>query len=450
MDAPPPEYRRSGRLGLQFALLLVFVAVGAIVVANVVAALTVYADAQQILHRQERDEARATALGAAVTYTPGNWARELEPVIAVADRAGSAVQVRDRAGLLVLSSPGYRSYPSGPQLTQPVRVRGRKVGTVTLKFDDHGIGALVGHFEAQRWRARLIAAGFGVLFALVVAFFVAPLIARPIDRLLMTTRARGAGRPQSRVGKVRGPPDLRELAQTFDQMADTLGQQDQLRRNLVADVAHELRTPIAVLQASTEAMVDGLTPLTIDNVRSLHDEAVRLGQMTDDLQRLASAEAAALELKVIPCDLAQVAAGTATSLAGIFDNAGVRLTRRLEPVSVWCDPDRMRDVVTNLLTNAAKFTPAGGDVVVGTRRAGDAAILTVSDTGVGIAADELPRLSERFYRGRESAEVSGSGIGLAIVDELVRAHHATMEIVSVPGQGTRVTIRMPLLPRQSR
>ena len=450
VDAPRSEHRRYGRLGLQLAVLLVFVAIGAVVVANVVAGLTVFADARQILHLQEKNEAKATALGASVTYTNGNWARALEPVIAVADRAGAAVQVRDSAGRPVRASPDYYSFPSGPHLIEPVRAGGRTVGSVSIKFDDHGIGALIGHFEAQRWRARLVAGAFGALFALVVAFFVAPLIAAPIDRLLMTARARGAGRPQYRVGKVSGLPDLRELSATFDQMADTLGQQDQLRRNLVANVAHELRTPIAVLQASTEAMVDGLTPLTIGNARSLHDEVVRLGQMTDDLQRLASAEAAALKLRFSPCDLAQVAAAAATSLAGIFDGVGVRLTRRLESVWVPGDPDRMREVVTNLLTNAAKFTPAGGVVALETRQAGDAAALMVCDTGVGIAADELPRLSERFYRGRESAEVSGSGIGLAIVDELVRAHNATMEIASAPGQGTQVTIRMPLLTRQPR
>jgi two-component system, OmpR family, sensor histidine kinase BaeS len=443
-ERPRPEHRRYGRLGLQLAFVLVFVAVGAIVVANIVAAETVFADAQQVLHRQEADEARATALGAAVTYTPVNWARALAPVFAVAEVSGTQVKVRDAAGRPVRSSAGYRTFPSGPRLTEPVRVGGRLVGSVTVKFDDHGIGALVGHFEAQRWRARLIAAGFGVLFALIVAFFVAPLITAPIDRLLMTARARGAGRPQSRVGKVRGLADLRELAATFDQMADTLGQQDQLRRELVTNVAHELRTPIAVLQASTEAMVDGFTPLTIESVRSLHDEAVRLGRMTDDLQRLAEAEAAALELRVVPCNLADVAQGAATSLAGIFDGAGVRLTRRLKAVWVPCDPDRMREVVTNLLTNAAKFTPAGGAAVLETSRTRDAAVLTVSDTGVGIPADELPRLSERFYRGRESGRVSGTGIGLAIVSELVMAHHATMDISSTPGKGTAVTIRLPL------
>jgi signal transduction histidine kinase len=443
-DRPRPEHRRYGRLGLQLAFVLVFVAVGAIAVANIVAAETVFAEAQDVLQRQEADQAKATAQGAGVTFTPVNWARALEPVFAVAEGSGTKLVVRNSTGRLVRSSPGYRTFPSGPRLTEPVRVRGRQVGSVTMKFDDHGIGALIGHFVAQRWRARVIAAGFGVLFALIVAFFVAPLITAPIDRLLVTARARGAGRPQSRVGKVRGLADLRELAATFDQMADTLDQQDQLRRELVANVAHELRTPIAVLQASTEAMVDGLTPLTIGNVRSLHDEAVRLGRMTDDLQRLAEAEAAALELRVVPCNLAEVAQGAANSLAGIFDGAGVRLTRRLKAVWVPCDPDRMREVVTNLLTNAAKFTPSGGAAVLETSQTHGAAVLTVSDTGVGIPPDELPRLSERFYRGRDSDRVSGTGIGLAIVAELVRAHHATMHIASEPGKGTAVTIRLPL------
>ncbi|HEX9066503.1 MAG TPA: ATP-binding protein [Streptosporangiaceae bacterium] len=444
--APRAEHRKYGRLGLQLALLLVFVAVGAIVVAIVVASRTVVADAQELLHRQEANEAEAIAQGAGVTYHRLHWAQALEPVFVIGDRSGTAILVKDAAGRPVRASPDYATFPSGPVLTRPIIVSGLKVGSVTLKFDDHGIGALIGHFEAQRWRARAVASAFGALFALIVALLVAPLLVRPVDRLLTTARARGAGRPQSRVGPVKGLRNLRELAATFDQMADTLDQQDQLRRDLVANVAHELRTPIAVLQASTEAMVDGLTPLTIENVRSLHEEAVRLGQMTDDLERLASAEAAALELTLIPCDLAEVAEDAATSLAGIFEAAGVRLVRRTESAWAPCDPARLREVITNLLTNAAKFTPAGGEVTLATRAGTDAAVLTVTDTGIGVSADELPRLRERFYRGRESAEVSGSGIGLAIVDELVRAHQASMDIESRPSTGTRVTIRLPLLP----
>ncbi len=440
--------RRYGRLGLQLALAFVFVAVGAVVAANVVAALTVYADARQLLDRQEADQASAAALGAAATYpqagTRAAWARALTPVIAVADRSGSAMRVRDMTGQIVRSSPGYGSIPPGlPIRRAPVRAGGRRVGSVTLKFDDRGVGGILSHFEAQRWKARLGAAGFGALVALVVAFFLAPMIAAPVDRLIWTVRARGSGHRDARVGKVRGFRDIRELAATFDQMADNIGQQDQVRREFVANITHELRTPIAVLQASTEAMLDEITEPTADKLESLNEEAIRLGQMVDDLQRLASAEAAAVQLTLSACDLAALAAPAADSLREIFDNAGIRLVRRLTAVYARCDRARMREVVTNLLTNAAKFTPSGGQVVLETCPSGDLAMLRVSDTGVGIPADELPHVSQRFFRGRSAAEVSGSGIGLAIVDELVRGHHGGMVIASQPGQGTQVTIELP-------
>jgi two-component system sensor histidine kinase BaeS len=435
--------RRYGRLGLQLTLAFVTVAVGAIIAANIVFALTVYSDARRLLVRQEANQAKAVALGAAVTYTRGDWARALKPVIAVADRSGASVQIRDSAGRVVRSSPGYGSYPPGPTRTESIRVGGKGVGSVTVKFDDHGVGAIIGHFESRRWHARLSAVGVGALFALIVALLVAPLIAGPIDRLLRAVRAQGSGQPGARVGEVKGLSSMRELTVTFDQMADNLSRQDQLRRNLVADIVHGLRTPIAVLQASTEAILDGIHEPTDSRVTSLHDEAVRLGQMVDGLQRLAAAEAAATQLRLVQCDLATISAAAADSLANIVDHAGIRLERRLTAVNVWCDRIRMREMVTNLLTNAVKFTPKGGRVMLETGPAGDMAMLRVSDTGVGVPPEDLPHLSERFYRGRESADVSGSGIGLTIVDELVRGHHGSLDIASQPGQGTQVTILLP-------
>jgi two-component system sensor histidine kinase BaeS len=435
--------RRYGRLGLQLTLAFVTVAVGAVIAANIVFALTVYSDARRLLVRQEANQAKAVALGAAVTYTRGDWARALKPVIAVADRSGASVQIRDSAGRVVRSSPGYGSYPPGPTRTEPIRVGGKGVGSVTVKSDDHGVGAIIGHFESRRWHARLSAVGVGALFALIVALLVAPLIAGPIDRLLRAVRAQGSGQPGARVGEVKGLSSMRELTVTFDQMADNLSRQDQLRRNLVADIVHGLRTPIAVLQASTEAILDGIHEPTDSRVTSLHDEAVRLGQMVDGLQRLAAAEAAATQLRLVQSDLAAISAAAADSLANIVDHAGIRLERRLTAVNVRCDRIRMREMVTNLLTNAVKFTPRGGRVMLETGPAADMAMLRVSDTGVGVPPEDLPHLSERFYRGREAAEVSGSGIGLTIVDELVRGHHGSLDIASQPGQGTQVTILLP-------
>src|SRR5262249_42448512 len=155
-----------------------------------------------------------------------------------------------------------------------------------------------------------------------------------------------------------------------------------------------------------------------------------LGQMVEDLRLLATAEAAALQLRMSRCDLAAVAADTADSLASIFDTAGVRLVRQLSSVPIRCDEARMRQVIINLLTNAAKFTPAGGQVTIEVRPSGDQAVIRVSDTGSGIHPDELPHLTDLFYRGHGSEGVSGSGVGLAIVNELVRAHQGTISFAS--------------------
>jgi len=215
---------------------------------------------------------------------------------------------------------------------------------------------------------------------------------------------------------------------------------------VVAYIAHDLRTPIAGLRACAEAMLDGVTEITPSSVKSLHEEVMHLDQMVEDLRLLSAAEAASLQLNLTRCDLAVVAADTADSLGSIFDAAGVRLVRQLSPVPARCDEARMRQIISNVLTNAAKFTPAGGQVTIEVRPSGAWAIVRVTDTGPGIAPDELPHLTERFYRAHGSERVSGSGIGLAIVDELVHAHHGTLGIVSELGQGTQVTIAIPRQP----
>jgi two-component system, OmpR family, sensor histidine kinase BaeS len=449
--------RSPGRLGLQLALAFMFVAVGAVIASSVISAATVYSNARHILARQETSETRAAAVGAAATYPGGvsvstlrtSWARALVPVIAVASRSGVSIQVKDAAGNVVRSSPGYISFPPGTARMAPVLVGRLRVGSVTLKFNDSGIAAIVRRYDGQSWAARLGSLGFGALFALVVAMFVAPLIATPVDRLIRTLRARDSGEYDVRVGRIRSFRDMHELVTSFDELADHLDQQEQLRRDFIADISHELRTPIAALRASTEAMLDNAAEPTTGQIASLNDEAARLGTIVDDLQRLASAEAAAVQLRFGLCDIAAVAASAADSLVTIFDQAGVRLERRLSDVHARCDWPRMREVVTNLLTNAVKFTPSGGRVLLETASSGGMAILRVTDSGVGIPPDELPHVSARFYRGGGAAQTSGSGIGLAVVAELVRGHHGRLDIASEPGRGTQVTVEIPLALREA-
>lgn len=221
-------------------------------------------------------------------------------------------------------------------------------------------------------------------------------------------------------------------------MADSLASQEKLRRNLVADVAHELRNPIAVLQAGHEALLDGIAEPIPQQLASLRDEVLRLARIVDDLRALASAEAAALQLAQRRCDLADIAATAADSLAGFFDAAGVSFERRLTAVQIMADRGRLHEVITNLLTNALKFTPVGGSVLLESGPRELQATLSVSDTGAGIMPDELPHIFDRFFRGRHATGAEGSGIGLTIVAELVRAHHGRLDVTSaVTGGATQ-------------
>jgi signal transduction histidine kinase len=323
-------------------------------------------------------------------------------------------------------------------------VGGTRVGQTVVRFTNSGLASADRALQSDLLQAIFGAAGLAAVLALITGLAMARRITRPVERIIAVTRAMSRGERTARVGDIVAPGELRELATAFDQMADTRDRQDQLRRDLVADVAHELRTPIAVLQAGHEALLDGITEPTPDQLASLRDEVLRLARMVGDLQTLAAADAAALHLTRRPCDLADIAATAADSLAGQFEAAGITLDRKLTPVSIDADPRWLHQVITNLLTNALKFTAAGGRVTVESGPAGPGAVLTVTDTGTGIPADELPRIFDRFWRGRQAMQLSGSGVGLAVAAELARAHDGKLTARSQPGQGTEMTLTLPL------
>jgi two-component system sensor histidine kinase BaeS len=450
---------RTDTLGLRLTLAFLGVALAAIaLLAGLVAAFAA-ADVSSLVDRQRTDLASAIAVAAGAAWDQkGNWqSADLGPVLDLADHSGIDLRIRDQAGGVVLSSPAFAS-DTQAQSTQPVVVRNQDVGTVFVRFTGSGLGGADGVLRTALFRAILGAAGLAALLALLTGLAVARRITRPITRLMAVTRAMASGDRTARATPLatartgnapaakepRAPGELRELAAAFDQMADALDREDQIRRDLVASVAHELRTPVAVLQAGHEALLDGVAEPTPEELSSLRDEVLRLARMVDDLQTLAAADAAALHLERRPCDLAEVAAGAVDSLARRFEAAGVALNNELSGVEVLGDPRWLHQVVTNLLANALKFTPAGGGVTIGTRQAGAQAVLEIIDTGIGIPAEDLPRIFDRFWRGQgEAARISGSGIGLAIAAELARAHGGDLSADSRPGQGTRLTLRLP-------
>ena len=420
------------------------VALAAIALLAGLAAIFASTDVSSLADQQRKDLATAISVAAGTAYEQNHsWATaDLSPILDLAQRTGVGIQILDASGQIVESSPGFADL-TGPEAGASVIVRHQPIGLAQVRFTSAGLGGADSALRTSLLQAIAGAAGLAALLALLTGLAVARRITRPIGRLIAVTRSMAAGDRASRAGDVRGLGELRELAAAFDQMADTLDREDQIRRDMVADVAHELRTPIAVLQAGHEALLDGVAEPTPEELSSLRDEVLRLARMVGDLQTLAAADAAALHLSRSQRDLADIAAAAAASLARRFEAAAVDLDRQLSPVLVLADPHWLHQVVTNLLTNAVKFTPAGGRVTVSTRQAGADAVLEVADTGIGIPAEELPRVFDRFWRGQRSGQTSGSGIGLTIAAELARAHGGELTAASAEGAGTTMTLTLP-------
>ncbi|MEZ5102108.1 MAG: HAMP domain-containing sensor histidine kinase [Thermoleophilia bacterium] len=330
----------------------------------------------------------------------------------------------------------------GPARESPVVVDGRAVGVASLRFP-----------AAQPAAERQVRSALGrtVLWGSLLAVAVAALIGlgatawirRPLRRLTATAGAMAGGDRSARTGLAPQPGELGELARAFDRMAERIQREDELRRTLVADVAHELRTPLAIAQGELEALLDGVEEPTPDRLGSLHEELLRLGRLVEDLGTLSAAEAAGLRLEQARVDLAEVVRRAVEATGSLARAAGVTVELTADAASVAGDPVRLEQVARNLLANAIKFTPEGGRVEVRVARAGDACELEVADTGPGIPEDELARVFDRFWRGRHAAGVAGTGIGLAVVHELVAAHGGRVGAASRPGGGAAFTVTLP-------
>ena len=400
------------------------------------------------LVKERRDDVtNSLVVAAAAAYNTGRpgWSDVyLQPALDLAAQNGTDVAILGPNDAVVAATFDHPERAVGAS-QYAINVSGERVGTLYVRFNGRDLAHSADNLRRALLRAQIGSAGLAALLALAVAVAVSRRLSTPVRTLTATATARSRGNRDARVeGLKRAPAELQELAATFDGMADTLNREDQLRRDLVADVAHELRTPVAILQANTEALLDGVVEHSPAQTRSLHEEVVRLARMVADLQELASAEAAALHLQKVRCDLVTVVDVALDSLQPTFIARQVRLQRHLAPAVVEGDPARLHQIVTNLLANAAKFTPAGGLVDVTVRPTDHLATLIVADTGAGIPADDLPHVFTRFWRGHADAATPGSGIGLAIVADLVAAHGGDVQLTSTLSQGTRVTVTFPL------
>jgi signal transduction histidine kinase len=239
-----------------------------------------------------------------------------------------------------------------------------------------------------------------------------------------------------------GPPSLRTVGRAFNGMAARLESQEQLRRQLMADVAHELRTPLSVVQGRIEGIIDGVYPLDGAQLGQVLVETRMLARLVEDLRTLAHAESGTLTLRKEPTDVAILLHEAMDAFSTEAQAAQVSLRvgapAEVPPASV--DPLRLREVVTNLIANALQHTPAGGSIAIELRASGNRIVVAVADTGSGIAAGDLPKIFDRFYKGASSR---GSGLGLAIARNLIVAHGGDIHAGSQPGRGTTITFSVP-------
>lgn len=432
-------------------LLSAFGAVALISVLLLTAAALIGTDrgvnAAQSADRRQTAERAATMVAQAYQHSGGWQGIDVAGARAVADAAGAQLVVRDAS--MAMMWPGHAPASAGPGMrdesaadteSAAVLVDGQQVGTVVLVFGRSSTGT--GRTVAWLWVAG--AAAVALLVAFLIGLIVARRLSRPIRSVADAARAftRGDRGARSPAG---APGELGELADAVNSMADQVVRAEQTRRRLAADVAHELRTPLAALQAGLEELRDGLADPGPQRIAALHDQALRVGRVVDDLAQLSAAEAAALTLHLDNADLTVIAAAAIAAQAPALRAAGLILVSSLvRPVPVRADPDRLHQAITNLLANAARYCRPGDTVTVHAYVADNEAIIEVSDTGPGIEPTDLPHLFERLWRGSAGVAVSGSGIGLAVVRELVNAHAGAVDVRSEPGHGATFIIRLPL------
>ena len=306
--------------------------------------------------------------------------------------------------------------------------------------------AFLDQINRTLFQAGLIAG----LLAVVMGIIIARGLSAPLGRLAMAARRISHGELDQRV-PVQGADEIADVAGAFNDMAAHLQESETLRRNLVADVAHELRTPLSVIQGNLQAILDDVYPMDKTEIAAIYDETLILNRLINDLRELAQAEAGQLSLNVQSTDLVPLIENGADAFAELSREKGVALKVEMPEhlPAVPADPDRIRQVLHNFLSNALRHTPEEGTISVTANRIEqpDQIKVTVSDTGPGIPPEDLPHVFDRFWRAdrSRSREHGGSGLGLAIARQLVEAHGGRIGVDSdgVSGQGSQFWFSLP-------
>lgn len=397
----------------------------------------------------------ASQLGARYSQT-GSW-QGIQSFFDTLPQTTGRVSLRDASGTVVAttargpgagpgSARGGGNGPSGASTkSASVIANGNEVGTLVA------VGPATSQASSDafvsRMREALIAGGIvSLALALSLAAVLVASITRPLRKVAAAAHNLAAGRLSQRVD-TRGPRETAEVARAFNAMAEGLESGQRQRRQLLADIVHELRTPLAVIQGTSQGFVDGVIPADEEHAGVIRDEAALMSRIVTDLRDLSLAEAGELRLDLAPTDLGEVARIAVAAFQERASSLGILFSLSVgeEAATATVDRDRSLQVLRNLIDNALQHTPEGGSISVNVCKPDDTSVaIEVRDTGEGIAPEHLPHIFDRFYRIDPSRQrKSGTGLGLAIVKLLTEAQGGSVSVESKVGEGSTFRLRFP-------
>lgn len=466
-------------LGAQLGLASAIVAASTALLVAVVMALTWQNVFESYI--RERVEANASSfakMASASFVTLGVWnTHDLMVLSAVARSNRMRAQLLDDNGHIIADSyyltgepplPGAPSDVgpssgttnalapmSAPVVTAPVWIGATQVGT--LRLASASPGSLLTDTDLAFREASFQGLGVAAILAVVLAsaggVFYSRVFAHPIERVTRTAAALRAGELGARTG-MSGEDPVGVLGRTLDEMAVSIQAEREFERRLTADVAHELRTPLQAIQATVEAIQDGVLPADGEHLAVVRDETVRLGRLADSILELSRLENRSAPFKMAPIDPAIPLSRAVESHRALFESIDLTLTDAIaEGACVSADLDRLTQAFGNLLSNAARYTPAGGAVHVALTIEPKQVVVSVRDSGIGIPEEQRDRIFTRFWRSDEARERSrsGFGIGLAMVREIVEQHCGAVSFRSNgPEPGTTFEVRLPTVKQRQK
>ena len=326
----------------------------------------------------------------------------------------------------------------------PIVVGESREGTLLVGDVDPEYGPDETDFLASAMRSALLGGGIAIGMALVLSFLLIAQILSPLRVLSRATDRIAQGDLPDRI-RIKSRDELGQLGSSFEHMVDSLRRSETLRQTMTADIAHELRTPVTIIQGTLEAILDGIYDPSNETIAPIYEETLHLGSLIDDLRDLALAEAGELRLAKESTDVVELVRQVTETAGSSVDQSPTVRVESADPIpEIPLDPKRFRQVLANLLSNALIYTPVEGEIRVDIRAVRDTIELSVSDTGPGISEEDLPHLFERFYRGDPArGRTGGSGLGLAIVRQWVEAHGGTIRAENRPEGGARFVLQIP-------